>query len=187
MDTRTSLPDRFPAGTTVKYTRSYGDFRASDSWTLSLVLAGAVKKTFAATTNADGQSFDFVLPFHDAGGPDATDELTPGVYTAAEYASKGSERFLVGGPWTIQILPDLVAATGNSAQLYLEKLKSALELSVSGNLQPGSELARIEVEGRAVEMIPLERRFELLDIVNARLARLLNSGAIAVPVEVHFE
>jgi len=185
MDTPTSLPDRFAAGTTVKYTRSLADYLASDLWVLTLVIAGAVNRSFTATTNVDGRSFDLLLPYHDAGSGPATDELTPGVYTAAEYVAKGTERYQVGGPWTIQVLPDLTENVDQ--QLWLEKIVAALRARVSGQLAAGSEMAKVEVEGRAVEFYSPMDAAKLLDIYESRLRSLLSGGALTVPVEVHFQ
>src|SRR5580704_17655143 len=57
------VPTRFAAGTTVKFHRSFQDQLASDGWTYTFYANGPTTIfNQVGTTNADGQSFDIVIP-----------------------------------------------------------------------------------------------------------------------------
>lgn len=193
VETLTSLPERFAAGTTVKYTRSLDDYRADQGWSLKLALAGAVSRVFTAAVNANGRDFDFTLPASATGGPPlppATNQLSAGVYTAVEIAIKGAEQYEVGGPWQIEVTPDILAVATTGAgdlESWYQQLRAALRARIAGRLQPGEDLAKIEFDGRAVELIPItgpDGCMELLDIVEAKLAALKAPGAMSVTVEM---
>jgi len=75
------IPDEVPrtivAGTTVKWHRSFNNFRASDGWTYLFYAVGATSKfQIAGATNPDENSFDIVIP------PTLTAPLTAPVWPA---------------------------------------------------------------------------------------------------------
>lgn len=159
--TITSLPESFPAGTTVRYVVSYSDYPATD-WTLKLHLGGARVLSFAATT--DGTSFVVTL---DAGD---TAKLAAGTYRWAERVSHADGSVYEVASGVVTVTPDLADATDGSSQEWLERAIAALQSHVEGRLPAGLE--SYQVAGRAVSKMPIRDAMALLATLEARMARM---------------
>jgi len=72
-----AVPRHFPAGTTVKYTRSFGEFQPSDGWGYTLYLNGLTQKFNKPATVLDNIFQIELVPSDTAG-------LAPGAYRYAE-------------------------------------------------------------------------------------------------------
>lgn len=84
------VPDHFPAGTTVKFTRSFGDFQPSDGWSYTIYLNGLTQKfnkPAAVLSNVFHIQFD----------PADTASLNPGPFRYAERLSKPATVFTLIG------------------------------------------------------------------------------------------
>jgi len=81
-----TIPSHFPAGTTVKYTRSFSDFQPSDGWSYTLYLNGLTQKLNKAAI-VDGNTFLLVLL------PADTATLNSGPFRYAERLSKAAMTF----------------------------------------------------------------------------------------------
>jgi len=79
-------PTEIRAGDTYTYSVSLSDYPASDGWTLRVVIQNATYRVkVAATTNADGVSYDVTLP------SSSTDDFAAaGVYQITEAVEKGT-------------------------------------------------------------------------------------------------
>jgi hypothetical protein len=85
-----SVPDHFPAGTTVKFSRSFDDYLPSDGWSYTIYLNGLTQK-FNKAANVAGN--DYLIEFV----PSDTASLVPGPYRYAErLANPGTDFVLTG-------------------------------------------------------------------------------------------
>jgi hypothetical protein len=84
------VPDHFPAGTTVKFTRTFGDFQPSDGWLYTIYLNGLTQlfnKPATVLSNIFHIQFD----------PSDTAGLKPGPYRYAERLTKPATVFTLTG------------------------------------------------------------------------------------------
>jgi hypothetical protein len=84
--TRDVVPDHFPAGTTVKFTRSLDDYQPSDGWSYTIYLNGLTQKFSKAATVL---SNIFQIQFD----PADTASLLPGAFRYAERLTKPATVF----------------------------------------------------------------------------------------------
>jgi|CXWL01.1.fsa_nt_gi hypothetical protein len=112
MATLTALPDSFPAGTTVKYTRTVSDYPATSGWTLKLILAGPGVLTVTAA--ASGGDYAVTVTAAQSAA------LAAGVYRWAEEVSKAAEVFRVGDG-TVSVEPNMTTAAPGDLQSEDEK------------------------------------------------------------------
>lgn len=84
------VPDHFPAGTTVKFTRSFGDFQPSDGWSYTIYLNGLTQK-FNKPAAILGNVF------HVQFDPADTASLIPGPYRYAERLTRAATIFTLTG------------------------------------------------------------------------------------------
>lgn len=84
------VPDHFPAGTTVKFTRSFDDYLPSDGWSYTIYLNGLTQK-FSKSANVT--SNDYLIEFV----PSDTAALVPGPYRYAERLANPGTAFVITG------------------------------------------------------------------------------------------
>lgn len=84
-----NVPDHFPAGTTVKFTRSLDDFAPADGWLYTIFLNGLTQKFSKAAAVQDGATF--LIEFL----PADTESLAPGPYRYAERLSNPGTAFVL--------------------------------------------------------------------------------------------
>ena len=148
MQTLTEMPDEFAAGTTVTYTRSVADFKATDGWVLSLYLNGATQHSFGST--ASGANFIVTIP--------ATETFKPGVYQWRERVAKAGEVHEVGAG-SVAIEKDIATAVPGDMQSWEEKQLAVVEDAIAGRLS--SDMQSYQIAGRAVTKIPMEELLKL--------------------------
>ncbi len=173
----TSLPDAFPAGTTVVYRRQLTDYPADGGWTLKLHLAGASVRSITAA--ADGSDFVVTIAASVTAG-----EFTPGLYKWAERVSNVAGEVYEVGAGVVTILRNLAEATEGSEQEWIERAIAALRAHIEGRLPAGME--SYQIAGRAVSRIPAREAVALLSSLESRLARLKSPGFMTRPVLVSF-
>ncbi len=166
MEALAKIPDRITAGTTVKYTRSWGDYPANQGWTAKLALhVGAIKQIYDAVVSADGASFDFTLP---AAGSPSTAELTAGNCRWFEQVTNGAEVYEPASG-VIEVRADPMAAAGGSFQSWAERTLAVIEAKLEGRAT--EDIESYQIAGRAVSRIPerelLQIRSQLVQIVRA--------------------
>jgi hypothetical protein len=167
VDPLTALPARFAAGTTVKYRRSYSDFRAGAGWTLKLHLAGPSVKQWSAAP--DGDVFAFTLPASE------TAALTPGSYRWIERASKAGEEYdAAAGMLTVTV--DVAKAGVGELQSWAEKAlaeaRDALSALINGRVQG------FQIGSRVFTKLDLPELRKLVVELESRVAREQGSGSI---------
>lgn len=82
-----SVPSHFPAGTTVKFTRSLDDYDSADGWSYTIYLNGLTTKfSKAAAVQEDGQFLIEMLPTD-------TEPLPPGPYRYCERLTNPGTNF----------------------------------------------------------------------------------------------
>lgn len=174
----TALPESFPAGTTVGYTKSLGDYPASDGWTLTLYLAGVSVTSVEAT--ADGDSFIVTIP---ASKTLASTGFEPGLYKWIErVALSGAVHEIDSG--IVTILPDLATAAAGAEQNWIERAVIALRLHIEGRLPAGME--SYAIAGRQVAKMSIKDAVDLLSTLESRLARLQDPSSISRTVLARF-
>lgn len=185
MQTLTSIPERFAAGTTVKYRRSPADFPASDGWSLSLYLNGAVSQTYAAQV-VSGE-FEFTLPA--SGTPPHTGVLTAGNYIWTERASKVGVGVFDYATGFVEVTPDTAAATGNALQSKEEQELVLVDLAIKARLGgDGGDaiLKSYSLGGRAAELVPLSELYRHRNHLRAVIRSQRNPGQFFIPVRGAF-
>jgi hypothetical protein len=131
--TLSALPDRFNAGTTVKYSRTFADYPASDGWTLALHISGGAYFSIAATVS--GTTFAVTIP----ASKTATVSVTNGATTAAaKIVTRASGDFVVDGV----LAGYLVSGPGIASGAYVKTVDSATQVTLSEAAEAtGSSLA----------------------------------------------
>lgn len=145
--TLSAIPDRFNAGETVKYTKSFADFPATGSWTAKLWLAGPsiVSGGIAGTPN--GAAFDFVVSAAVSG------VLLPGRYRWEERVTKAGETY-VADEGTLVVDPNIESATTGSLQDPNEKLLASVEAAIDALIT--GKVSEYQVAGRVVRYHDLD-------------------------------
>ena len=127
----TALPDRFNAGTTVKYTRTLGDYPASQGWSLALYLAGAASFSVAGSPNAN--AFDVTI----TAAKTATVTIASLTVTAAGVVTRAAGDFTADGVLTGY----LVSGPGIPSGAYVKSVDSATQLTLSEPCTAGAALS----------------------------------------------
>lgn len=169
------LPDSFSLGTTVEYTKSFGDYPASDGWGFTLYLAGA--KTLPVVGVVDGNAFTVTI------NPSDTTGLTAGLYKYVERVDKSGEVREVGSG-VVTIKSDLATARDGDEQSWLESDIAMLKAHIANRVPAGMEA--YAVAGRQVSKIPLREAISMLTDLESRLASISNPDSVSRTVEVFF-
>jgi hypothetical protein len=169
------MPARFEAGTTLKLRRSFGDYPASDGWSMSLLLRGAGTLDVAAT--ADGTDFLVIL------SATATAGLAAGTYRWTERVSKAGEVYTAASG-TVDVTLDMGAAGAGEGQTHAERTLALIEAAIEGRIPQGME--SYTVGGRQVQKIPLVELSKLRGIYAARVWRQKNPGQLTPGLKVVF-
>lgn len=175
MDTLVALPASISAGTTVTYRRTLADFPANGGWTLKLYLAGIG----TANVTAAGDGADFVVTL----SATVTAALAPGVYQYLERVTKAAEVHDVSRG-SVNVAPDLTAATPGSAQSWEEKTLTVVEAKLSGRM--GSGIDDYQIGSRLVRYIPIVDLMKMRAELKAQVAAQRNVGRAGRAVLVTF-
>lgn len=181
-----ALPASFPAGTTIKYRKSFGDFQPADSWAVTLYLAGPSVLQVQGTPVPAARAYDFVLAASD------TLKLKAGSYSWIERASKSGEVYIADSSeisgQRLTVTANVAGAGAGDLQSNLEKRLELIDAVLLQRLD-ASGLAAAEsylIDGVSITRVSRkELRQERASLV-AALRRLKNGGRIGTPVRVHF-
>lgn len=175
MTTLTSIPDRFSAGSTVKYVRSFAAYPTSDGWALTLYLAGKSSLSVAAVV-ANNQ-FEFTLTAAQTGS------LQPGLYAWTERVSKAGEVYdAASGQLTVEV--DLSNAGPGDAQTWAERTLALVEARIEDRLP--KDMESYQIAGRSVVNIPASELFKLRAQLRAEVARERNPGGFGQRITFRF-
>lgn len=180
------VPDHFPAGTTVKFTRSLDDFLPSDGWGYTIYLNGLTQKFNKAATVVDGIfQVEFV--------PSDTAALNPGPFRYAERlvndgsvdASLTGETYdITGDELVINIEPNVASAVAGVFNTFEERTLAVVEAAISGRLT--SDIQAYQIAGRSVSKIPIAELRCIRGELKAAIWRQNNPGQLGVPFRVTF-
>jgi hypothetical protein len=174
------VPTHFPAGTTVKFTRSLDDFSPADGWTYAIYLNGLSQKFNKDATILAGI---FQIEFL----PADTAALSPGPYRYAERltnAGTGEVYDINGDELVINIEPNVASAAAGTFNTWEERTLVVVEAALSGRLT--SDISSYQVAGRAVSKIGIQDLRRIRGELKAAIWRQNNPGRLGVPYEVQF-
>lgn len=175
MDTIYSIPATFEAGTTVIYYRNPSDFPVTDSWVLTLHLAGP-KRLDVEGTEEDGYH-KFTLTAAQTGG------LDEGTYQWVERASKAGAVY-TSASGTVAVTLNLATAGDGDAQSENEILLALIKLRLRGRLT--SDMENYSIRGRTVAKIPTELLIRYRNALETAVARERNPSSFGRKVVVNF-
>jgi hypothetical protein len=180
------VPDHFPAGTTVKFTRSLDDFPPSEGWGYTIYLNGLTQKFNKAATVVNGI---FQIKFI----PADTASLNPGPFRYAERlvndgsvdASLSGDTYdITGDELVIVIEPNVASATAGVFNTWEERSLAVVEAAISGRLT--SDIQAYQIAGRSVSKIPIAELRTIRGELRAAIWRQNNPGQLGVPHRVAF-
>jgi len=174
------VPSHFPAGTTVKFTRSLDDFSPADGWAYTIYLNGATQKFNKAATSPNGI---FEIEFT----PTDTANLPPGPYRYAERLTNsgtGEVYDINGDSLVINIEANVASSPAGVYTTWEEQTLAVVEAALKGRLT--SDIASYQVAGRAVNKIPIQDLRRIRGELKAAIWRQNNPGRLGVPYEVQF-
>jgi hypothetical protein len=180
------VPDHFPAGTTVKFTRTLDDFLPSDGWGYTIYLNGLTQKFSKAASVLDNA---FLIQFL----PADTASLNPGPFRYAERlvndgsvdATLTGETYdITGDELVINIEPNVSTSAAGVFNTFEERTLAVVEAALSGRLTTGIET--YQIAGRSVSKIPIQELREIRGQLLAAIWRQNNPGRLGVPWKVQF-
>lgn len=125
----TQPPESFTAGETVKWTHTFSDFPASDSWTCAYKFDGPAQ--FSVSTTASGAAFAVSI------AASTTDDYTPGDYTWVALASKAGETY-VAASGSMRILRNPASGTVSAAYTAWQNALTAYQELAAGKVANGT-------------------------------------------------
>jgi hypothetical protein len=174
------VPTHFPAGTTVKFTRTLDDFSPADGWSYAIYLNGLTQKFNKAAVIVGGiYNIEFV--------PADTAALSPGPYRYAERLTNsvtGEVYDINGDELVINIEPNVASAVAGTFNTWEERTLLVVEAALSGRLT--SDISSYQVAGRAVSKIGIQDLRRIRGELKAAIWRQNNPGRLGVPYEVQF-
>lgn len=181
------VPDHFPAGTTVKFTRNIDGFQPSEGWSYTIYLNGLTQKfSKAASVLNDIFQIEFI--------PTDTASLVPGPYRYAErLVNDGSvDATLTGETYDItgdQLVINIGANVGSAAagafNTHEERMLVIVEAAIAGRLT--ADIQTYQIAGRSVSKIPITELRQIRGELRAAIWRQNNPGQLGVPYRVAFE
>lgn len=175
------VPDHFPAGTTVKFTRSFGDFQPSDGWTYTIYLNGLTQKFNKAATILNNI---FQIQFD----PSDTASLNPGPFRYAERLTNsgtGEVYDLTGDELVINIEPNVATAAAGAFNSWEEQTLAVVEAAIRGRLT--ADIQAYQIAGRSVSKIPIAELRTIRGELRAAIWRQNNPGQLGIPYRVQFD
>jgi len=176
-----TVPKNFPAGTTVKFSRTLGDYLPSDGWAYTIYLNGLTQKFNKAASVDDEGVFQIVFD------PTDTASLIPGPYRYAERltnATTGETYDLHGDELVIVIEPNVASAAAGVFNTWEERTLAIVEAAISGRLT--ADLQAYQIAGRSVSKIPIQELRTIRGELRAAMWRQNNPGKLGVPFRVGF-
>ena len=181
------VPKHFPAGTTVKFTRSLDDFLPSDGWSYTIYLNGLTQKFSKAATVLDANVFQIEFV------PTDTASLTPGAYRYAERLVNdgstdstltGETYDITGDELVINIEPNVASAAAGAFNTWEEQTLVIVEAAIAGRLT--ADIQAYQIAGRSVSKIPIAELRTIRGELRSAVWRLQHPGQLGVPYRVTF-
>jgi len=171
------MPASFPAGTTVSYRRSYGDFPAS-AWDLDLLLGGpGTPRSFDGT--ADGDEFLVAI------APAVTSPIDPGWHEWVERVThKTDGRVFDAARGRVLVRLDLATASGEDSLSFYERLLPVLERFIMTSSKRGLEA--FSMGGVSMQKLDIEKAVRLRATAIAAINSRRAGGPVVGEVLVRF-
>lgn len=143
----TEVPKAFVSGDTVKFTKTFEDYPASDGWELQYIFV-SMSKQVAITATANGDDFDVVIP--------ANTQFHTENYAFQGYISKGTgetaERYTVDNG-NVEITENLLLReNGFDTRSEIKQTLDAIQSTLK-NIATKGQLER-KVGSRSLKYIP---------------------------------
>jgi hypothetical protein len=181
-----NVPDHFPAGTTVKFTRSLDDYSPSDGWGYTIYLNGLTQKFSKAATVVNGIfQIEFV--------PADTAALNAGPYRYAERLVNdgsvdstltGETYDLTGDELVINIEANVASAAAGVFNTWEEKTLAVIEAVLSGRVT--ADIQSYQIAGRSVTRHSFAELRTMRGELKAAIWRQNHPGQLGIPYRVEF-
>jgi hypothetical protein len=181
-----TVPDHFPAGTTVRFTRSLDDFSPSDGWGYTIYLNGLTQKFSKAATVLDNI---FQIQFV----PSDTASLNPGPYRYAERLVNdgsvdstltGETYDITGDELVINIEPNVASAAAGVFNTWEEKTLAVIEAVLAGRVT--ADVQSYQIAGRSVTRHTFAELRTMRGELKAAIWRQNHPGQLGIPYRVEF-
>ena len=173
-DIPSTIPNEVRAGDTLRWTREFTDYPASDGWALAYTL---VSSTAVATINAsaDGDGFDVTVTAAISAA------FVPGRYTITEFVTKALERVTLNIK-PLRVLANLAGASaGTDVRSHARKMLEAIETWLETK---SPTAASFEIAGRKLQNYPLADLLKLRDRYRAEANAEDRAAAGLAPVRL---
>jgi hypothetical protein len=168
----TGVPSQLRAGDTWRWDRTIPSYSPADGWSLKYAIAGLNTMQFTAVANAGNNGWEVTVL------PATTLDVARGNYTLVEFITNvAGERYTLAS-YPVEILPDLVTATPGLLQSFEEKAIAVIEASFLDDGAFEDWMEAFTIEGRSVQMMSIEKRYELLEKFRQVVARKKNGGRL---------
>ena len=181
-----NVPAHFPAGTTVKFTRSLDDFSPSDGWSYTIYLNGLTQKFSKAATVVNGIfQVEFV--------PADTASLNPGPYRYAERLVNdgsvdstltGETYDITGDELVINIKANVASSAAGAFNTWEEKTLAVIEAVLSGRVT--ADIQAYQIAGRSVTRHTFAELRTMRGELKAAIWRQNHPGQLGIPYRVEF-
>lgn len=176
----TREPKQLNAGDSWSWDRTLSDYSAAAGWALAYHLRGPASLDIGAGAGATwvtgaGDTFSVRVP------ATGTASLTAGTYRLVGYATKATERVEVFNAVVI-LRPNFATAGASAALSHDERTLAILDAAIEGRLP--QDLQSYQINGRAVNKIPIKELVELQDLYRARVNRQRRQKRFGRTVEV---
>lgn len=156
----TTEPAVIYAGDTLKFKKSFEDYKPEDGWTLSYALVnGSRSYTFSSSDNGDSTHLVNVAPA-------TTAEWTKGEYRYFGHVTDGTDRYKVT-EGSIEIKPDFTSVNFDHRS-HVKKTLDAIEATLLG--KASNDQMQVEINGRSVQHFSPEELVKWRDRYKAEYA-----------------
>lgn len=166
--TASAEPQLIVAGDTVNWTRTLADYPAP-TWVLTYTLINGTDKE-TVTAVASGTDHQVAVSASTTAGWSA------GIYSWTASVVNGSERFTVDSG-TIEVKPDLAAATNYDTRSHIKKTLDAIEAVIEQRASKDQE--SYTINGRSLSRTPLEDLLKMRDQYRTEYQREVDAEKIA--------
>jgi hypothetical protein len=162
-------PSSFRAGDLLSWTKSLSDYPADQGWTLAYTLINAASKI---TINASASGADFLVSV----AATLTAAYTAGAYQWMARVTKATEIYTVG-QGTIEILPNLAAATTYDFRSHAKTMLEAIEAAFEG--KASSTQLEMEINGRRIKSFSPSEMIQWRSFYKAEVAKEAQAETLA--------
>ena len=139
--TLTRIPQSITAGDTLAWTDTFGDYPASEGWTLTTEIVGSATDLGSFTASASGDSYVTTIAAATTAGWAAAD------YSFQQFVTLSGERHLVRSGW-ITVKANLATATTHDGRSHVKTALDAIEAVLESKAT--KDQASYSIAGRAL-------------------------------------